>query len=256
MVHRNESTKRWSFRTTIRTSDGRTHRIHGTPGAPGPYHDLAQTKAGAHAAERRAISHTMKCEPIASEIDGATLRKAVDAFAAAELKRGVSRNTISSTLWVLSRLINFVTDETTRLRLPISQIHTESRAEDRADVERLLAACEDDRYRAIILLASEAGLRAGEIRDLQWIDLEDTQLTVHVPMDDKPRIVPLSQRLDETLAALKRSGRWIVSKLDGDKLDHGSLMRALGEIYDRAGIVRPSGLLHCLRLTFKESSRG
>jgi integrase len=46
-----------------------------------------------------------------------------------------------------------------------------------ADVEKLLAVA-SDRERAAVLLAAEAGLRAGEIRGLQWGDVRDGQLTV------------------------------------------------------------------------------
>jgi len=39
--------------------DGTRERVSGTPGVPGPYHDLAQSKVGAQEAERRAIARLM-----------------------------------------------------------------------------------------------------------------------------------------------------------------------------------------------------
>jgi len=45
----------WFFRTTVKTPDDRKVRIFGTPGVPGPYHDLAQSRIGAQEAEQRAI---------------------------------------------------------------------------------------------------------------------------------------------------------------------------------------------------------
>jgi integrase len=39
----------------VKTPDGRKVRLFGTPGVPGPYHDLAATKIGAQEAEQRAI---------------------------------------------------------------------------------------------------------------------------------------------------------------------------------------------------------
>ncbi len=45
--------------------------------------------------------------------------------------------------------------------------------------------CDDDRYRAVILLASEAGLSAGEIRGLQFSDVKAGQLTVRRALDKR-----------------------------------------------------------------------
>ena len=54
-VRRDPRTGGWFFRTTVKTPDGRRPRLYGTPGVPGPYHDLAATKIGAQEAEQRAI---------------------------------------------------------------------------------------------------------------------------------------------------------------------------------------------------------
>ena len=74
-----------------------------------------------------------------------------------------------------------------------------------AEVGKLIASATDERYRVAVLLASEAGLRIGEIRGLQWGDLKHGQLTVRraidqfgnvtTPKHDKGRSVPLSPAL-------------------------------------------------------------
>lgn len=245
MIRINPKTKRWSFGITVRTSDGKSQRICGAPGVPGPYHDLPWTKAGALEAERRAISRATN----ASALDLAALKRVIDAFIASESTRGVTNRTIHNALTVLSRLIMFVTGEKLWLPHP-SQTREPICAMDRADVERLLAACEDNRHRAVILLASEAGLRVREICELRWSDLG---LAVRGPMNFKPRNVPVPPRLAETLAALPRLGRWIVSKVDGDKIEHRLLMRAINEICERAKVLRTPFLLHRLRLGFRAS---
>jgi integrase len=65
-VRRDPRTDRWFFRTTVKTPDGNKLRLFGTPGIPGPYHELPQTKAGAHEAEQRAIREACapKIEPL------------------------------------------------------------------------------------------------------------------------------------------------------------------------------------------------
>jgi len=54
-VRRDPRTGGWFFRSTVKTPDGKKLRLYGTPGALGPYHDLAATKVGAQEAEQRAI---------------------------------------------------------------------------------------------------------------------------------------------------------------------------------------------------------
>ncbi|MEJ7599237.1 MAG: tyrosine-type recombinase/integrase [Kofleriaceae bacterium] len=62
-VRRDDRTKRWFFRTTIKTPDGKTQRLYGTPGVPGPFQDLPATKVGAHEAEQRAIRDVFAPKP-------------------------------------------------------------------------------------------------------------------------------------------------------------------------------------------------
>ena len=64
-VRRDPRTERWFFRTTIKTPEGTKLRLYGTPGVPGPFHDLAATRVGAVEAEQRAIREAFapKLEP-------------------------------------------------------------------------------------------------------------------------------------------------------------------------------------------------
>jgi integrase len=185
----------------------------------------------------------------------------VGAYVAAELKRKMKRKTINCRLATLSTLIKFATGEKSKLRLNIGGRPTKVQSVDPDDVERLLAACKDDRYRAVILLAYEAGLRAGEIRGLQWTDVKDGQLTVRRALDketgeslrpkhDKERTVPLSPRVTEVLAALPRRGLWIVCRPDGCALNYDEVNHAVNAIYARSKVTKPLKPLHCLRHTF------
>ena len=185
----------------------------------------------------------------------------IGAYVAAELKRGASRKTINGRLSVLSSLIRYVTGEKSKLRLNTGGKPAKVHAVDPADVERLLAACTDDRYRAVILLASEAGLRIGEIRGLQWGDIRDGKLTVQRALDketgealkpkhDKVRTVPLSPRVTEALAKLPRRALWVLSRPDGGPLNYDELNHAVNVLYKRAGVTRPPMPVHCLRHTF------
>lgn len=295
----------------VRAPNGTKRRVYGTPGVPGPYHDLPNNKTGAKEAERRAVNTAMNGKPFVAaastivqvvkktigehavtfeslykpESKPSTKRERklsirrllpcfghlapmdvtqtdVDAFVTTELKRGVSSKTINNELSCLKCLIRYATGEMPKLRLHVDGVDPEIHAVDPADVERLLAACKDDRYRVAILLASEAGLRAGEIRGLQWTDIKDEQVTVRRALDDitdavlspkhnKLRNVPLSPRLVGALARLPRRGLWIVPRRrDDDNIDCDSLRDAVRAIYERANVTRPPMLIHCLRHTF------
>lgn len=311
-VRRDPKTGRHYFRTVVHKLDGTKERISGTPGVPGPYHDLAQSKVGAKEAERRAISEALTGKLLAVAANAAqeapstdkTIREHsetfllnykpeskpstkrdrvlsvrhllphfgdrmiaqvkaehVGAYVAAELKRGIARKTINGRLAVLSSLIRFVTGEKSKLRLNTGGKPRKVQAVDPADVERLLDATKDDRYRAVVLLAYEAGLRTGEIRGLQWTDLKDGQLTVRRALDketaealrpkhDKERTVPLSPRIVEALAALPRRGLWVVCRPDGGALNYDEVNHAVNAIYARSKVTKPLKPLHCLRHTF------
>lgn len=310
-VRRDKRTGAWIFQCTVRLADGTRRRIFGTPGIPGPYHDLARTRIGAIEAERRAISEAITGKPLvavtaleAPKSRAKTIREHsetflqtykpeskpstkrnrrlsmrhllvhfgdrtleelraehVGAYVAGELTRGVSRKTINCHLAVLSSLIRFTTGEKSKLRLNTGGKPTKIQAVDPADVESLLVACTDDRYRAVILFACEAGLRAGEIRGLQWTDVKDGQLTIRRALDkesgaslkpkhDKERTVPLSPRITDVLATLPRRGLWVVCRPDGSALNYDELNHAVNAIYKRAKVTRPPKPLHCLRHTF------
>jgi integrase len=62
-VKRDARTGRWFFRAVVKYPDGRRERIFGTPGVPGAYQDLANTKAGAIEAENRAKANALHGKP-------------------------------------------------------------------------------------------------------------------------------------------------------------------------------------------------
>jgi integrase len=310
-VKRDPRTGGWFFRTTVKFADGTKKRIFGTPGVPGRFHDLPNTKVGAAEAERRAISEALHGQPIATAQATATkeapkkinehsntflenykpeqkpgekrekrrvleshllpffgemtieqLKQTdVDAFSRAELNRGMAVKTVNNRLAVLSTMIKYVTGQKSKLRFKLSGLTAEIRCVDPAEVEKLLAASDDVRYRVVVLLAAEAGLRVGEIRGLQWTDIKAGQLTVRraldkltnesiAPKHNKTRTVPLSPRLAESLEQLSRSGLWVVAEVDGSYVTYDRLSETINALYQRAEVKRPPKPVHCLRHTF------
>ncbi len=311
-VRRKPRTGRWYFRTIVRFPDGTRLRLYGTPGVPGPYHDLVQSKIGAQEAERRAISEAMTGKPRAEAATTATeeapkktirehaenfvqtykpsskpsekrekqrvldshllpffgamtiegLTQAdIDRFARSELDRGMAVKTVNNRLAVLSTLIKYVKGERSRLRFKLDGMAGELEALPLAEVETLLSSTTDPRYRAVILLATEAGLRVGEIRGLQWTDIKSGLLTVRraldkltneavAPKHNKTRTVPLSPRLAAVLQDLPRRGLWVITEANGSFVTYDVLSATVNAIYELANVRRPPKPLHCLRHTF------
>lgn len=185
----------------------------------------------------------------------------VDVYAQRELDRGVSVKTVNNQLAVLSTLIKYRAGERSKLRFKLAGMAGEIHAVEAADVEKLLGACEDPRYRAVILLGYEAGLRAGEIRGLQWTDIKAGRLAVRraldkqtneptAPKHNKSRSILISPRLAEVLEGLPKSGLWVIAEPGGGFVTYDDLSERVNAIYTAASVVRPPKPLHCLRHTF------
>lgn len=202
----------------------------------------------------------------------------VDAFAAAELRR-CARKTVNNRLAVLSTLLGYAHDngliaEPTLRCFVAGGVQRKDAAivaVADADVQRLLAAA-DDPLRIAVLLATEAGLRIGEIRGLQWGDIKagvirvtraiDTDNHVGLPKHDKRRDVPVSPALAAALAGARRRGLWVVSTADGDQLGYYAALEQLHKLYVRAGVAVPASEAgvtmpwHSLRHTFGTACAG
>ncbi len=185
----------------------------------------------------------------------------VDTYAQSELDRGMAIKTVNNQLAVLSTLIKYTTGEKSKLRFKLDGMAGEISAVATEDVEQLLTAATDQRYRLLVLLASEAGLRAGEIRGLMWSDLKEGQLTVRraldkltneaiAPKHNKTRTVPLSPRIVSVLAELPRRGLWMVAEQDGSPVTYDRISETVNALYVRAGVPRPPKPIHCLWHTF------
>jgi integrase len=226
---------------------------------------LASYKPGSKPSEKRTKKWILESrllpyfgEMVISDLDQPT----VDGFVAAELV-GRSVKSVNNRLAVLSSLIRYVTGERSKLRFKIEGMAGELNAVPWGDVERLLAVA-NARARMSVLLAAEAGLRAGEIRGLQWGDLKEGQIFIRRALDNetnqaippkhnKARTVPLSPRVAAALAELPKRGLWVVSDDDGDPIDYdraGGLLETVSALYKLAEVPKPPKAIHCLRHTF------
>lgn len=228
---------------------------------------LAAYKPDQKASERRAKSRIIKL----LEPDFGSLP--LDQVNQEHVGRWVSRQTtgaktINNRLAVLSSLLRFAADNglipRPRLRMTVSSMAAELVAVPMEDVDQLLHHAPPILHTGI-LLAAEAGLRAGELRGLQWTDIKDRTITIRRALDTdtnevqppkhhKTRMVPVSERLERSLKTLVKRGLWVLSQPDGRPLSHRrGLYLPLLEVYDKAEVPVPPSPVHCLRHTFGTS---
>ena len=183
--------------------------------------------------------------------------------------RELSTKTINNKLTVLSTMLRYA-HALGLIPAPKVKCHIKSMSPDivavpAQDVARLLDKA-DRWYRAAVLLATEAGLRVGEIRGIQWNDIKSGQLTVRraidqaenvtTPKHDKRRSVPLSPALESALAGLPKRGLWVLSNADGSPFTYDRVLEAINTLYAAAGVdvpVSETGVTmpwHSLRHTF------
>lgn len=182
---------------------------------------------------------------------------------------GLSTKTINNKLTVLSTMLRYA-HALGLIPAPKVKCHIKSMSPDivavpAQDVCKLIEYA-DRCMTAAVLLATEAGLRVGEIRGLQWTDVVRGQLTVRraidqaenvtTPKHDKRRAVPLSPAIESALAALPKRGLWVLSNADGSAMTYDKALEAINALYAAAGVMVPvseTGVTmpwHSLRHTF------
>ena len=123
------------------------------------------------------------------------------------------------------------------------------------EVERLLAASEDLKQKAIISLAYSAGLRAGEIIRLKVTDIlsDRRQIRIQNGKGDKDRYTLLAEQTLKTLREYYREQQpkdWLFPGiLPGQPMSLSAVERSFQRVRDRIGI-NPKARIHSLRHSF------
>lgn len=121
----------------------------------------------------------------------------------------------------------------------------------------------DHRVYVHVLLGGDAGLRAGEIRGLQWPDVEFERNRLHVrrnrwrgqdvvPKGGRGRYVPMTKRLRaalETQEAVGDDTLYVLVRDDGEPLSRRTNQQWMQKA-ERAVGIEPKGKCHILRHTF------
>jgi len=141
---------------------------------------------------------------------------------------------------------------------PVRESEKDVRVLTLKEIDRLLEACPDLSWRTLVFLALTTGMRSGELRYLEWDDINlDSGIaevrckTAHRTKSRKNRqavLVPAAVAMLKQMARGNRHGRWVFGTRSGRPRTTANICRRINKIVERAGIDRCT--LHDLRRTF------
>ena len=120
------------------------------------------------------------------------------------------------------------------------------------EIKKLLAACPSPAWRLVVLLGCDAGLRRGEIANLQWQDVDFAHNQMYIAPDktENHRFVPISKGLRRALETAQNgaTGPFVVNVgLERCRKSKDFLTAYYKKIAKKAGV---KSFMHKLRHTF------
>ncbi|WAS90520.1 tyrosine-type recombinase/integrase [Nannocystis punicea] len=200
---------------------------------------------------------------------GATRLDAVDDRAIARFKRerqGVAAATVNNSLKFIGAMLRCAKEQGHRVQVPsLKRLPEEHEARWYTSAEYLKLIRSAETYGptelVLVLLAGDAGLRAGEISALRWEDIDFINRILTVkrnlvrkhegpPKGKRERKIPISGRLDAALRALHRRAEYprVFTLPDGRDVASSVLRGWFAKIATYAEV--PCHGLHALRHSF------
>lgn len=182
-------------------------------------------------------------------------QKAIEEFLLDKHKRKQSPQTVNLALNAVKFLYAEVLKDQQKIdlkfakrskKLPIVLSH--------AEIERIIEATDNAKYRLMIALGYGCGLRVSEVTDLKVADLDIDELVVHIKdaKGKKDRISVLPEKLHNDLRNIiagKKADDFVFTSNRGGKLTTTSLQKMFRKSLGRAEINKPA-TFHSLRHSF------
>lgn len=190
-------------------------------------------------------------------------RRDIEKLKAELIAKGLKSKTINNYLTILRNMLATAQRWDIIEHVPVVQWLKAERPRwrwlDERELELLLAASGE--WRSIILVAVRTGLRAGELRGLQWGDIDFARGTLMVsrnivygeettPKSGRSRVVPLADDAMEALRGQRHlRGPFVWPSADGTgAIAESVMLRGIRAVAKKAGIGRIAW--HVLRHTF------
>jgi integrase len=187
----------------------------------------------------------------------------VEEYKAHILKKGLAPKTINNHLTILAKCLRTAQEWVGLEVLPkIKHLRVPPQKTDFLSVQEsdgLLASINNTSAYALLLLALRTGLRLGELRGLEWpdVDLRSRMITVRQsvvrgligsPKSNKKRYIPMTNELYQVLLPLKKTEGFVFGRNDGRPASADTMRTILRRACRKSGI-REIGW-HTLRHTF------
>lgn len=182
-------------------------------------------------------------------------QKAVEEFLLNKQKRRQSPQTINLTLNAIKFLYTEVLKDPQRIDLKFSKRSKKLPIIlSRTEIEQIIEATENSKYKLMISLAYACGLRVSEVVALKVSDLDIDELVVHIKeaKGKKDRITPFSEKLKNDLHQItvgKKPDDFVFESERGGKLTDRSAQKVFQMALKKSGIQKPA-TFHSLRHSF------
>lgn len=205
---------------------------------------------------RKAYMQYIREYLVVSEYEAAAdTRQTVEDYLLGKQARGQSPQTINLALNAVKFLYEKVLNEPQTINLKFAKRTKKLPVVlSRAEIEEIIRATGNAKYRLMISLGYACGLRVSEVVNLRVADLDIDELVVHVRggKGNKDRISVLPAKLQDDLQNLvagKSAADYLFGSNRGGKLTTTSLQKMFRKSAAKAGIRKPA-TFHSLRHSF------
>jgi len=171
-------------------------------------------------------------------------------------------NTINLELTVIRAALNYALDRewidknpASRMKMLKTTDSKKGKALSEAEVDKLLDGCDDPWFKDILLVLLNTGMRAGELRNLIWSDLNWEQDIIKIQAKEfwtpksYSRDIPMNKMVKDVLVKLKTNSRGtFIFNLDGKQIGPNKLRQMLIKLARKVGL--DISRIHSLRHTF------
>jgi len=218
------------------------------------YHVKPRTKQRYMEAVRYLKAHLAENYPYLRLVSDIT-SQVIESYKIKRLNLGKKPATVNNELTSLKRFFSIAQKRGYTLKNPVKEVEMlkiEARIPrflSEEEIKNILEKAEGE-VKKIILILLNTGMRAGELTNLTWQDIDWQNRLIHIKETKirKERKIPLNKTCLEILKHLPRKGKFVFTSKNGKRMHRNRILEKVKEVYKKAGIENAN--VHTLRHTF------